>query len=218
MRGLRAILCVFSVVLLYVAALSGQNSAAMLYAHGNVTLNGQAPGQSTSIFAGDRLETADSSVATINRSGSSVVVNPNSSIQYSQSAIQIMHGTARVSTLAGMSAEAGRLTITPSDGKAKFDVVQSSQGTIVTPREGALTVHDGNSTISLQPGQSRTFTPNALASQSAVQGDGSAILPHEQVQTFETAVQPGLPICPSLKYCIGHDNVSQINPCLCRPE
>lgn len=216
MRGIPARLSVFSVVLLCAATLSAQTNGAMLYSHGNVKLNGQAPGQSTSIFAGDRLDTSDSSVATINRNGSSVVVNPNSSVQLDQSAIHIMNGTARVSTLNGMSAEAGQLTITPQDGKAKFDVVQSSHGTVVTPREGALTVREGNSMISLQPGQSKVFTNTAERMDITAQNNQSSILPVDQVQTFETAIEPGLPVCPSLKYCLGHFNISQVTPCRCR--
>jgi hypothetical protein len=216
MRGIPARLSVFSVVLLCAAALCAQTNGAMLYSHGNVKLNGQAPGQSTSIFAGDRLDTSDSSVATINRNGSSVVVNPNSSVQYDKAAIHVMNGAARVSTLNGMSAEAGQLTITPRDGRAKFDVLQSSQGTVVTPREGALTVREGNSTISLQPGQSKVFANSGQGADVTAQNNQAAILPVDQVQTFETAVAPNLPVCPSLRYCLGRMDVSQVTPCRCR--
>ncbi len=211
MRGIRMIASLCCAVLLSAAALTGQNNGAMLYAHGNVTLNGAALGQSSSIFAGDRLTTADSSVATINRIGSSVVVNPNSSVQYTQSSIEVMSGTARVSTLTGMSAQAGQVTITPKDGTAKFDIVQSSAGTVVTPREGALVVHDGNNTVSLQPGVSKMFAP-AVSSQ---QGAGEN-LAKDPIHTYETAMQPGLPICPSVKYCFGHGGASLTQPCTCR--
>jgi len=214
MRGTRAIVGLFSVVLVSVAVLSGQNNGAMLYAHGNATLNGQPLGSSTSIFAGDRLDTSDSSVVTINRSGSSVVVNPNSSIQYSQSAIEVMHGTARVSTLAGMSAKAGQLTITPKDGSAKFDVVESKDGTSVTLREGSVVVQDGNNMVNLQPGTTRMFA-SAAPETVVAQDKGASILPAEKVQTFQTAMQPGIPICPNVQYCFGRDNVSQIQPCVC---
>ncbi len=98
MRGIR-VFSLFSIVFFSLTVLNAQNNGAMLYAHGNVTLNGQAVGSSTTIFTGDRLDTADSSVVTINRTGSSIIVNPNSSIQYGQSSIDIMRGTARLSTL-----------------------------------------------------------------------------------------------------------------------
>lgn len=212
MRGIRTIVTLLLAVLLSGAALSGQDNGAMLYAHGNVTLNGAALGQSSSIFVGDRLTTADSSVATINRVGSSVVVNPNSSVQYTQSSIEVMSGTARVSTLSGMSAQAGGVTITPKDGAAKFDVVQSSAGTVVTPREGALVVRDGNNTVSLQPGVSKVFAPTGLSSQTVADSKAS-----DPIQTYETAMQPGLPVCPNVKYCFGRGSVSLITPCRCRP-
>ena len=214
MRGIPAKFSILSVVLVCAAALNAQSSSgAIVYVHGNVMVNGATPGQSTSIFAGDRLDTADSSVATINRTGSSVVVNPNSSVEYGQSAIQVMHGTARVSTLTGMSAMAGPLTITPEGSKAKFDVMQTTEGIIVAPREGSLSVRDGSNSIDLQPGESRLFK---TGKESLAQAGQSSLLPSGQVKAFGTAVEPpGLQICSSLKYCLGRDNVSQINPCLC---
>jgi hypothetical protein len=216
MRITRVIVSLFAVVVFSVAVLSSQNNGAMLYAHGNVTLNGQTLKSSTSIFAGDRVDTADSSVVTINRKGSSVVVNPNSSVQYTQSSIEIMRGTARVSTLSGMSAQAGQLTITPKDGKAKFDVIQSGEGTVVTLREGSLIVRDGSETINLQPGATRMFASGAPSNQSVERQGGNGILPRDQVHTFDTAMNPDVPVCPNLQYCLGRNNVSQTNPCRCR--
>ncbi|MGC2108142.1 MAG: hypothetical protein WA655_01405 [Candidatus Korobacteraceae bacterium] len=206
MRGIRISLSLFSLMLLCATVLSGQNGA-MLYAHGNVTLNGQAVGSSTSIFAGDRLDTADSSAVTINRSGSSIVVNPDSSIQYDQSSIRIMNGTARLSTLSGMSAQAGQLTITPKDGIAKFDVVRSANGTEVTSREGALTLHDGSRMLFLEPG-----TTMLIAAQ-----DGEAsILPAEHIRSLDSVLPPGVPVCEKISLCLGVGDASERHPCHCR--
>jgi len=214
MRGTKAISALFSMFLFSVSILGAQNNGAILYAHGNVTLNGQALGSSTSIFSGDRLDTADSSVVTINRSGSSVVVNPNSSVQYTQSSIQIMHGTARVSTLSGMSAQVGQLMITPQDGKAKFDVVQSDKGTAVTLREGSLQVRDGDSTVTLQPGTTRMFASGAT---SLAQNSTANIMPRDDIKSFDTVTQPPeIRVCSRVSLCFGRLDVSQSQPCRCR--
>jgi len=215
MRGIRVLLSLFSVVLFSMAVAGGQNNGAMLYAHGNVTVNGQSLAASTSIFAGDRLDTADSSVATINRRGSSVVVNPNSSVEYGQSSIVVMHGTARVSTLAGMSARAGQVVISPTNGNAKFDVPRTSEGTVVVPREGSLVVHDGDRTVNLQPGASRMFASTSQAEQTIAEQSAAGVVPHDGIHTYETGMQGGLPICPNVSYCFGRGSASQIQPCSC---
>src|ERR1035441_6044653 len=75
------VLCLLLVVVFGASLLSAQTGGAMLYANGNVKVNGQAAGDSTSIFSGDRVDVTESSAGSINRSGSSVVVSPNSSIR-----------------------------------------------------------------------------------------------------------------------------------------
>jgi hypothetical protein len=207
MRGIK-VFSLFSIVLFSLAVLHAQNNGAMAYTHGNVTLNGQAVSSSTTIFTGDRLDTADSSVVTINRLGSSIVVNPNSSILYSQSSIDIMRGTARLSTLAGMSAQAGQLTITPKDGMAKFDIVRSDNGTTVTTREGVLTLRDGSRSLTLQPGTTTLFA-------SSNRNAEASFLPAERLSTFGTALVPDLPYCEKASLCFGVGDTSEIHPCRC---
>ncbi|MGB8888926.1 MAG: hypothetical protein WCC87_19515 [Candidatus Korobacteraceae bacterium] len=209
MRGIR-VFSLFSIVFFSLTVLNAQNNGAMLYAHGNVTLNGQAVGSSTTIFTGDRLDTADSSVVTINRTGSSIIVNPNSSIQYGQSSIDIMRGTARLSTLAGMSAQAGQLTITPKDGMAKFDVVRSDNGTSITTREGALTLRDGSRTVTLEPGTTTRFASSNRDAE-------ASLLPAERLRTFGTALVPDLPFCEKVSLCFGVHDASETHPCRCHP-
>ena len=218
MLTIRAVVSLFSTLLFSVAILSGQNTGAMLYAHGNATLNGQPIESSTSIFAGDRLETAESSVATINRNGASIVVNPNSSVQYDQSSIQVLHGTARLSTLAGMSAKVGELTITPENGTAKFDIVASDKGTSVITREGLLTLKEGGRTVTLQPGTTTLFATSGGANAvSAPTIKEASVLPVEKIHSFDTVLTPDPPICSRVSLCFGVGDASETQPCRCRP-
>src|ERR1035438_3350422 len=140
------VLCPLLAVLLGVSMLSAQTGGAMLYANGNVKVNGQAAGDSTSIFSGDKVDVTESSSVSINRSGSSVVVSPNSSIQYDPASVEVIQGSARVSTSKGMSASAGQILVSPKDTVAKFDVLRTCDKVVVVSREGALTVKDGSHT------------------------------------------------------------------------
>ncbi|MGB8885299.1 MAG: hypothetical protein WCC87_01175 [Candidatus Korobacteraceae bacterium] len=218
-----------SVVLLLVvvcstAMLTAQTSGAMLYATGNVTLNGAAVSDSSSIFAGDRLVTADSSIVSVNRSGSSVVVSPNSTVQYDKSAVEVLQGTAHVSTINGMSAEVGQVTVAPQDQSAKFDVVRTDNQVTVTSREGTVTVDDGGRKVLLQPGDHTTLALGASSSQSSFPTQGGAFVgktePSSLVASgpFYTIVSSpnDLPWCQDLTTCI-RPNVSQIRPCKCPP-
>src|ERR1039458_5283567 len=78
----RKLVAVLLIVVCPSTFLMAERPSAMLYAAGAVTLNGAPAAKSMSVFAGDRIDTADASVVSINRNGSSLIVDPNSSVQY----------------------------------------------------------------------------------------------------------------------------------------
>ena len=119
---------------------STANGGAMLYANGNAKVNGQSAGVSTSIFAGDKVEVGDSSAVSISRSGSSIVLSPNSSVKYDPANLDVVTGTVRVSTTQGMSVHAGNVSVSPQDKNtaAKFDVTAGASNVTVASQEGAL--------------------------------------------------------------------------------
>jgi ferric-dicitrate binding protein FerR (iron transport regulator) len=196
--------------------LTAQTTSAMVCASGKVTVNGMNVGESTSIFTGDQLATADSSLASLNQSGSSMTVRPNSSIQYNKAGIRVLQGAARVSTVNGMAAQAGQVTVSPASKAARFDVVRADNELLVTSREGALTVSDGTHTTTLQPGANATF---ALGFQEqAVKFIGTqeagplANGPFYSIDGPETS----LPWCTNTQLCHVRSHVSSVSPCRCR--
>lgn len=134
------------------AILMAERPSGMLQATGTVLLNGAPTPQSMSVFTGDRIDTADASVVSITRSGSSLVVDPNSSIRYQDDGFAILKGTARVRTSKGMTAHAGPVAVIPKGNTALFDVSTDGKTALVTSREGGLTLTDGVETASLEPG------------------------------------------------------------------
>lgn len=219
-REIKTFLSLLFFVVLAAAVLTAQTNGAMLYAKGNVTLNGQSVANSTSIFVGDRLEIADSSVGSINRTGSSVVLSPNSAIQYQQSGVALLKGAARVSTSQGMSAQAGQFTITPKSGAAKFDLVTLDDSSVlVASREGALSVSDGSRTITLQPGTNQVLATGTSAIEAGreYQALTLALTNHAASDPFYTVGQsdnPNLNFCPSVHFC-DRPNASKYKPCKC---
>jgi hypothetical protein len=208
-------------VVLAASALVAQTDGAMLYAKGNVALNGQSVANSTSIFAGDRLDIADSSVGSINRGGSSVVLSPNSSIQYQQSGVELLKGTARISTSQGMVAYSGSVTVTPKSGAAKFDVVKlDNNSVLVASREGALSVSDGSHTYLLQTGGNQVLATgsNPMDAGSHIQASKLSLSSQAATDPFYTVGQSydgtNIPPCVSVRYCI-KPHASQMKPCRC---
>jgi ferric-dicitrate binding protein FerR (iron transport regulator) len=188
------------------AMLTAQTSGAMLYATGNVTLNGASVQKASSIFSGDRLVTSSSSMVSVNRSGSSVVLKPNSAIQYKKSAIELVDGTAHVRTVNGMSAEVGNITIAPKDGSAEFDVARVNNQVVVTSIQGNVAVNDGGHTTMLQPGNHTTVAlASAAGSGSAHSGNGPFIHQSAIVASgpfYSLMANPNdLPWCPSVGVC-----------------
>ena len=206
-------------VIALVGMANGQTNNAMLFTSGKVTLNGVAVGGSTSIFTGDKLDTADSSVAFLNRRGASVKVNQNSSVEYKESAVEIIHGAANVQTSNGMAARVGEFTVVPSNGKADFEIVRANNEVSVTSREGALTVTDGRRVTTLGSGTATSFAVKPAGGQSTsasgvVAADGSGTPITGPFYTIRTPAD--IPVCATALLC-KRPNVSEIRPCVCKP-
>lgn len=210
--------------------LSAQTSGAMLYANGNVEVNGRAAGISNVVLSGDRVDVSQSSAGSINSNGSSVVISPNSSIQFEPASVEVLQGGARVSTTKGMSASAGQVVVSPKnkDAVAKFDVVKSENKVVVVSREGALTVKDGDRIMTVAAGSTTELPIAPVAGQTSAQASGAAsanflasnrLSEHPfygVVKGVETSPAT-LPICAATVLCI-RSSVSQIPPCCCPPR
>jgi hypothetical protein len=134
------------------AIVMADRPSAILQTSGRVTLNGILTPHSVSVFTGDLIDTTDASVASVSRSGSSVVVDPNSSIRYQDDGFAILRGRARVQTANGMTVHAGPISVIPATKSALFDVSSDGRTALITSREGPLTLTDGFDSTTLGPG------------------------------------------------------------------
>ena len=151
-EALRRLVAAVLVIACPSTLLMAEQPSAVLYATGSVTLNGIPSPKSMSVFAGDRIDTADASVVSVNRTGLSLVIDPNSSIQYQNNGFAVLKGKASVRTSGGMSAHAGALSVIPKGSSAAFDVSRNDKTVIIASREGALTLTDGIETATLEQG------------------------------------------------------------------
>jgi hypothetical protein len=152
------ILSITMMLLTPAAMLMAETSNTMLYASGNVTLNGTEVARSASVTTGDKIETAGATATAVNQDGSKVTVNPYSAIRYESQGVSVVRGTAAISTTDGMAAHAAQITVAPKDKTATYEIARMNNNVVITSRTGALMITDAGATTELAAGASSSRT------------------------------------------------------------
>jgi len=138
-------------------AADGGASAAMLYGKGTVWLNGRPLPRSSAVFPGDLIQTQPESLATLDASGSGVIVLQDSLIKFEGNAVSLEHGSVSVATSKGMVALAREVTVTPaSNAWTEFEVADADGAVQVTASKGNVNVNCGKGAANLSEGEQAT--------------------------------------------------------------
>jgi len=129
LRMLRNLVCWMMVALTPVALLA-VDVGAMLHGEGPVWLNGKTLSNASAVFPGDLIETNPESLATLDATGSSIVVFPSSLVKYAENAVSLQHGVLSVGTSQNMTAQAGTVTVTSVSNKWTEYELTDINGTI----------------------------------------------------------------------------------------
>ena len=127
----------------------------MIYGRGKepVLLNGKPLLRSSAVFPGDSIQTPAESVATLDASGSGIVIYPDSEVKFEQNSLSLQHGSISVGTSKRMVATARKLTVTPaSEAWTEFEVADTNGSIRVMASEGNIDVICSNGTASLSTG------------------------------------------------------------------
>jgi hypothetical protein len=112
---------------------------------------------SSAIFSGDLLRTQSESAANINAPGSSIIILPDSVVQFEGSSVRIAHGGIAVSTSRGVATTAGDVKVAPaSKSWTQFDVIDVDGTVRIAARKGDVAVSDSKGTVTLAQGQETT--------------------------------------------------------------
>jgi ribosomal 50S subunit-recycling heat shock protein len=152
------ILSIAMMVLTPAAMLMAETGNTMLYASGNVTLNGTEVARSASVTPGDRIDTAGATATTVSQDGSKVTVTPYSSVRYESAAVRVDRGTAAITTTDGMTATAAQITVTPKDKAATYEIARLNNQIVITSQTGALMVTEAGKTTEVEAGASSSRT------------------------------------------------------------
>jgi ribosome-associated protein YbcJ (S4-like RNA binding protein) len=132
-------------------------AAAMLFASGNVRINGVGSRETTALFAGDSVQTDEDAVANITAGGSSVLVMPGTFVKFLKNLVELDRGGVAIATTDAMSTRADDLVITPVSRRlSKFEVAESEEFMVIAARQGDVLLVDGMEVMRVPEGQQRT--------------------------------------------------------------
>jgi hypothetical protein len=151
------IVCCLLAVLLPAQLMGGELASAMLYTNGSAWLNGSAVPKSAAVFAGDMLQTRADTTANIQAAGSNVMVLADSLVKFQGPAVEIEHGSVRVTTSRGFAAQAGDVTVRPAANSwTEFQVTDVDGRVQIAANKGDLMIQDDQGTTTIQQGQQTT--------------------------------------------------------------
>lgn len=155
----RAVAAFLSCVLLVVlpASLLAAPFGGNLRSTGNVTVDGKPVPQSTTVFAGDHIQTGPDATATLTTDGSTILIAGGSSLMLGDNVLDLSCGSAMVTTAKGMVVRVNGITVTPSTPTAKFEVAQGGHALSIAAHDGSINIQDGHGTTTLKQGQTVTL-------------------------------------------------------------
>jgi hypothetical protein len=156
---LRNVICWMMIAVTPATLVAADSGGAMLYGMGGgvVWLNGRPLPRSSAVFPGDLIQTQSESLATLDASGSGVVILPDSLIKFEGNAVSLQHGGVSIATSRGMVAFAREVTVTPaSNAWTEFEVVDASGTVQVVATKGDVNVKCGKDTTNLSEGEQAT--------------------------------------------------------------
>jgi hypothetical protein len=156
---LRSVICwtLIAVTPAALVATDAGSGASILYGRGTVWLNGKPVPNSSAVFPGDVIETQPESVATLDSSGSGVIVFPDSLVKFEGNAVSVEHGAVSVATSKGTVALAREVTVTPASNTWTEYEVADMNGTVrVFANKGSVNVNCRKGTVNLSEGDQAT--------------------------------------------------------------
>jgi hypothetical protein len=129
-------------------------TAGMLRSNGGVSVNGTPVTPLTTVFAGDRIETAPQAVGSLTIGNTSLILDPNSSMMFNGQGLDFYCGGGTIQANQGVSARYGNVSVKPTKDSARFQVQQTGATVKVSALEGDLTLFDGAKNFSIPAGNS----------------------------------------------------------------
>jgi hypothetical protein len=163
---LRNVICWMLALLCPLSLTAAETGSAVLRSAGGVWVNGSEVAGSTVVFPGDLLETKPGFVANLDAEGSSVLIQPESIINFQGTFLSLEHGSVSVGTSTSMSVHVNCLKVEPvSNDRTQYDVADIS-GTV------KVAAHKNNVNITLGGVLQKASKQGTTSSQPATVHEG----------------------------------------------
>lgn len=124
MADWRNYICGVMIVILPMSLTAQETTGAMLHHGGGVWVNGNTAPDSTAILLHDSVQTQKDHTATIDADGSTVMVQPDTVVQFEGDELVLDHGTLQINTSRGMKVRVNCVTIIPVNHElTRYEVV-----------------------------------------------------------------------------------------------
>jgi len=210
-----AVCCLLAIVFPAQVMLAGETASAMLYTNGAAWLNGSEVPKSAAVFSGDMLQTRPDSTASIQSNGSNVMVMADSLVKFEGPAVEIEHGTVRVTTSHGLAARAGDVTVKPAGSSwTEFQVTDVDGRVQIAANKGDVTVQDDKGTTTVAQGDqtTRDDTTDTAKKKKKRKHDGAQPAAGGGILSSTPAVFVGVGAVAGLGIWVGLQNGSPLSP------
>src|SRR5579884_529968 len=160
------IVSVLLTVLLPVTTVLGQTPtpatsstpSAMLASQGDTSINGKKVPSSIAVFVGDRIQTGESSVATLTAKNASVLMFSHTMLTYGGNYVEMGCGAVALDiTGNALTARVQNLVVTPNSETAKIEITKINGKLQIGARQGSATVDDGTQKAQVETGKMLSF-------------------------------------------------------------
>ncbi|HEV2992020.1 MAG TPA: hypothetical protein VG759_26520 [Candidatus Angelobacter sp.] len=142
--------------------LMASTTGAMLMGTGAVQVNGEETARSSTVFSGDRIQTALNASAVVKSPRALVSIGSDSTVKYEDASVTLEHGVVALTAAKGIEAHLGNLVISADpDHNAKFQLLSANGVERVWVMEGSLNVTDGTHIAKLTAGEVITHAPSS---------------------------------------------------------
>jgi len=210
-----AVCCLLAVLFPAQVMLAGETASAMLYTSGATWLNGAVVPKSAALFSGDMLQTRSDSTARIQANGSNVMVLADSLVKFEGPAVELEHGSVRVTTSRSLAARAGDVTVKPvANSWTEFQVTDVDGRVQIAANKGDVTVQDDKGTTTVTQGQqtTRDDTSDTEKKKKKRRAAGAAVGAGGGIMSSTGAVAGGLAVAAGVGVWIWLQNGSPVSP------
>lgn len=137
---------------------SATTPSATLASQGDTSINGKKVPSSIAVFVGDRIQTGESSVATLTAKDASVLMFSQTTLTYGGNYVEMGCGAVALDiTGNALSARVQNLVVTPNGETAKIEITKINGKLQIGARQGSATVDDGTQKAQVETGKMLSF-------------------------------------------------------------